>query len=78
MASRLVENGWSLACPRCARCLPFCRGGLDSSGIRRHMAERQIGQTDGLDVHGFWLYGRHVRAIIYLTLCALCACWCSA
>src|ERR1019366_5957781 len=60
MVSRLDETSWSLACPRCSGCLPFCRCGLHSPGFRCDLAERHIWQTDGLDLPDFWVYGRRV------------------
>ena len=60
MVSGLDETSWSLACPRCTGCIPFCRCGLHSPGFRCHLAERHVGQADGLDLPDFWVYGRRV------------------
>jgi hypothetical protein len=57
MASGVVEANWLLAHPRFARRLSFCRSGPDCLAFGRHMAERQVGRSDTLDVLDVWIYG---------------------
>jgi len=60
MASGLVQTNWALATPDCSSCFSFRGVCIDRFGIRGYMVERSIGQTDGMDLPGFWLHGRYV------------------
>jgi len=60
MASGVGEANRFLAQPRFARRFPFCRSGPDCLGFGGHMAERQVGRSDTLDVPHVWIYGRDV------------------
>ena len=57
MASRVGQPNRILANPRFATHFPFCRSGSDRLGFGGHLAERQVGGSDGLDVPDVWMYG---------------------
>ena len=57
MASGVGQPNRILAHPRFATLLPLRRSGADCLGLGGHMAERQVGSSDTLDVPDVWMYG---------------------
>lgn len=57
MASRVGQPNRILAHPRFATHFPFRGSGSDCLGLGGHMAERQVGSSDTLDVPDVWMYG---------------------
>src|SRR5215469_6259207 len=57
MASRVGQPNRILAHPRFATLFSFRRSGSECVGLGGHMAERQVGSSDTLDVPDVWRYG---------------------